>query len=355
MTAKVTTTNLLGKLGQRLAKAHEQHKGDETKLGFQDLPAGIKRAITKLVSAELGVFKTGDDAGQPFALLAGIIEQPEMFEGQKLRGQRATKTFPLCDQPKKMKNAETYDNGPIGKWGHHIGSFDENYADFLNEMRKMGIDTANAPLGNEAGIRSVLATMLTSKPPIYFLVSTEGWENKTTKKKGVSVYFNGTIAHTPTEAGASGFTGGDDVGSDSGTGDDKGVPEGDGLSLEDVANEAESGDMAAIDNIKDRARAAGLTEDEIENSTSWASKGDGTSLQELIEAKGDGGSGSTETEAEAFVPKVGMICNYQIKNGGKVHQVKIEKISKDGTCELLNVTDKKTRYLAAPLTKLSAA
>lgn len=361
MAAKVTQTNVLGGLGQRVAKAYAQHKGDDTKMGgFQDLPAGIKRGIAKLVSAELGVFKSGDDAGKPYVMISGVMQEPEVFEGQKLRGQRASKTFPICDQTKKMEAAKSYENGPIGKWGHHIGSFDENYAEFMNELRKFGINTATAPLNSEEGIRSVLTAMANSKPPLHFFVSTEGWENKVSKKSGVSVYFNGLAQYELRPAGANGFTASDEPAAeetaDVNTNNDD--TDGDGIDWLALAKEADAtGDMSAIEQLKDKAREVGIDEKVIDDIPKWGPNDDGEeNLYDMIQAKLNGDTAANEPEPEAFEPKVGVICNYTIKPGGKTHQVKIDKIDKKNqTADLTNATDKRTKYAAVPFAKLSAA
>lgn len=360
MSAEVRKTGLLKKIEQRVAKAHEAHKGDETKYGMVDLPAGIKGGIARLAMCKLTEYdedkKNGAKKGDVYAVFRGIAISPEKHDGVAVKGQGVMLSIPLCDTHK------TKDGVVVPT------SFDEHWAEFLNELRKFDLNTAAIPHNI---IESVLADLEKSKP--LFRFSTRAWTPPASKAEPnpspmTFVQYDGVISAQEAEvatalAPTSGFAAPEassngDGGNDASAGE-AAAAEGD-FDLEQCSKDAESGDMSAIDLMKDAARKVGITEDEIDNSSSWVSQGEGTSLYELIEAKAAEGAGAgvspTEPEAPAWEPKVGATCNYQIKAGGKVHQVKIEKIDKKGgTADLLNIGDKKTRYLAVKLEKLSAA
>lgn len=357
MPADVRKTNLLNKMAGRVAKAHEQHKNDETKFGMQDLPSGIKGGLARLVMAKIDEYdedkKQGQKKGDLYAVFRGIVLSPDTHGGVRTKGQGAMVSIPLCDT-KKMKDGQEV-----------VIPFEENWGKFLNELRKFGIDTARMP---HTAVDGVLLALQNQKPVFRF--STRGWvPPATTKdpnpKEMVFTDFDGivsaeeeaTVGHSAPDAGFAAPLNTVDS-NDAPAANEPEQPADEDFDLAAEAEKAEQGDMSAIELMKDKARAVGLTEEEIDNSTSWMTQGEGTSLQELIEAKSSEGGEASEPEPEpepVWEPKVGGVCNYTIKAGGKVHQVKVEKISiKDKTADLVNLADKK-KILKVPFSKLSAA
>lgn len=352
MVADVRKTNQLAKLGARVAKAHEAHKNDETKYGIVDLPAGIKRGRAKLATCKFAEYKEGKNKGELYAMFRSIAETPEIHDGTRVRGQGVMQMIPLCDTVKTKDGKEV------------TTTFEEHWAELLNELRKFGLNTAAMP--NHNVVEAAMLSLENSHPQHWY--STRGWTPPKTQKdpnpkEMVFVQFDGVLtseelASEPAPSPSSGFAepegggGGDDAGSGSDT-----ASGGEDFDLADIAQNAETGDMSAIDLMKDAARKVGITEDEIDNSSSWVSQGEGTSLYEMIVAKQSEGEGQTgEPEAPAWEPKVGATCTYTVKAGGKQKQVKIEKIDKKAeTADLLDLADKKTKIAKVPFAKLSAA
>lgn len=137
MPAKTSKSSFMDKVRQ----AHESHKADETKVGGGgDLPPTIENGIAKLVDCHIGLVKDGDLKGEPFFYAAGIVVYPTMADmasmdpttkklvrkGQmKVEGLRTQITEMLCDTPGRTRE-----------------TVDDHYAWVLNQLRLLGIDTA---------------------------------------------------------------------------------------------------------------------------------------------------------------------------------------------------------------------
>jgi len=133
MPAQRTTSGLLGKLGDRMREAHDAHKGDDVQYDkFGSLPGGIKNGIARLVMMKFGEFENGDNKGEPYFMAQGSVVEPESVLDPATRLQipvrgKLTKVGPiaLCDTKSQA-----------GK----VTSFDEHYAEMLNELKKFGLD-----------------------------------------------------------------------------------------------------------------------------------------------------------------------------------------------------------------------
>jgi hypothetical protein len=80
-------SGFLAKHGDRMRKAFDAHKGDETEYSsFGDLPAGVE-GVAQLVECRLTQVKEGKkNAGEWLFYAAGAVKQPAEFEGQRLFG-----------------------------------------------------------------------------------------------------------------------------------------------------------------------------------------------------------------------------------------------------------------------------
>jgi hypothetical protein len=122
----------------RVAEAHEEHKGDETRLGGGgDLPAGIEHGVARLVDCRIGVYQKGDNQGEPFFMASGTVldpaevvqVDPKTKKSRKIsiRGLRTSiGPEPLCDTTKA--------NGDVVSLADH-------WDRVLNHLRLLGIDT----------------------------------------------------------------------------------------------------------------------------------------------------------------------------------------------------------------------
>jgi hypothetical protein len=140
-----TSSSLAARLGAKMAQAHAQHQNDDIKTD-DDLPPGIERGIAELDKIYFGTFQTGDTGGADVFYLSGIAVSPKSIVDPvtkqviKVEGSRVVpgwigKTsaripIPLCDTKK-------YDGSPV--------SFDEHWAQFLDYVRMLGVDTKQLP------------------------------------------------------------------------------------------------------------------------------------------------------------------------------------------------------------------
>ena len=137
MPSQTTKPNILGKLKQQgAAKAFDGHKADETKLsGGGDLPAGIDAGKAQLIEAKLDEHKEGENKGKIYMMLTGIVVEPQQYAGL-----RAMKLIGLYD----------------GKPGPNQKKQADRIAEALNEMRKLGVDTAGLSLDDwEAALEAL--------------------------------------------------------------------------------------------------------------------------------------------------------------------------------------------------------
>jgi hypothetical protein len=122
----------------RLTEAHEEHKGDETKVGGGgELPPGIENGIARLVDAKIGVYKQGNNEGEPFFMAAGVVLEPQFHPmldpvTKKIRNipieglRTSIGPIPLCDTTTQA-GKET----PLA----------DHYSELLNHLRLLGIET----------------------------------------------------------------------------------------------------------------------------------------------------------------------------------------------------------------------
>jgi hypothetical protein len=157
MAKQVIQSDLLSKLGNRLAQAFEAHKTDETEYGQVELPPGIECGF--------GTYKNGDMAGELFFRASGVVLKPKVFtdpQGRKHRTEGQHPSIgpePLCDTPKRATR-KTLDD--------HIGWI-------LNELRKMGVNTAQLEWNQ---LEQVCAALVDPANPTYVKFRT--WRGEAT-------------------------------------------------------------------------------------------------------------------------------------------------------------------------------
>ena len=132
------TSEFFQKFGQKIAKSHEKHKKDTTTLGNTgDLPSNME-GTAKLVDMGLRKIKEGKkNAGQYMFYAAGVVLSPEVFtkpDGVKVKvqGRRTSITTPLFDTPDRTTRK----------------SLDDHYAWMLNQLRLLGVETADVDSEN---------------------------------------------------------------------------------------------------------------------------------------------------------------------------------------------------------------
>lgn len=276
------------------------HAKDETDYGqdFSALPPGISGGVAKLVEAKIGVYKTGDNQGEKFVYLAGVVIEPTEHtfvpkiwdpkkdngpnkpkggiialdpQTQRTEGRRTSLMLPMC-QTKNTKN--------------EVSTVDENVAAMCNEVRKLGgqeclegIDTEEDLLGlfeqlkgpDAAAIFFAFSTSAGNPSPEYPEPRTferwygnKGLENYEVEER--SDVKDETGGKTTVAAGTNGTTAAAKGAAKQAAVDPDEVDKSDIDSLLNRANDAEEKAQIAL---KDLMLAAGHTEEDYDNCKTW--------------------------------------------------------------------------------------
>lgn len=324
-------TKRSGLLGQSL----KNHAKDETTYGmdFVDLPGGIRGGIAKLSDAKIGIYQKGDNKGEQFVYLGGVVVQPKTAvntvkiwkdggvvilssEEIEIEGQRTSLMLPLCDTTKV--------DGTVIESDEHI-------KDALNELRKLGGEECTEGLDTEEGLADLLKVLVASGIHFKFGTSSSA-PTPTYPEPRVWENWHGATDYEPEE----------DDGMSDATGSDEPEPKnndaGDDIPFEDEANEvladkADGGDEEAAEVLAARARDAGIDPDEPAN---WAKVAE--AIAEAAEEKPE-----PEDDPGNFEPVKGE--TYLYKPPRKRNPVKCEVtavFAKKETCNLRNLDTKQS-------------
>lgn len=147
MPSQTAPSNFAAKLGNRFKQAHEKHKNDDTTYGSGvRLPDGIENGIAQLTEAYFDTHKDGKFKGETFFRAAGTVISPQVHNSLPVAGLHTSIIVSLYDTPDRK-----------------VKSFDEHYAEFLNELRKLGVDTKT--LKPDVGSLNAALTALTQTAP----------------------------------------------------------------------------------------------------------------------------------------------------------------------------------------------
>lgn len=144
---------LFAKLGDKLAKAHQNHVKDETKIsGGGELPGGIN-GIAQLIDCKFDIHKDGDNKGKYFFYAAGTVKQPTTFRDTDgnfsyVEGLRTSITEPIYDTLSRTRK-----------------NVDEHIGWIYNELAKLGVDRATL---NPQTLEAVAAALKKAKPHFRF-------------------------------------------------------------------------------------------------------------------------------------------------------------------------------------------
>lgn len=257
-------------IGDKGRKAHEAHKNEEVVIGGGGDCPPFEDGVAKLTKIGFGKYAKGEGLkDQPFFFAQGTVMVPEFVDAPdgsgrklKLKG-RQTKIGPepLCDTPKFSRK-----------------TFDEHYAWILNELKKLlGVKKEVSFGFNE--IEGICEALEKAGP--YF--ECRAWKGKATEE-----YPNPQVRHE--WKGKTDYTPSGPVVSDqSGDADTPTVEAGDTsgdavdysaeTDLDTLVSAANGQDDSAIERFGVIGLAAGLTNQEIEDSPNWET------LKEMILAK----------------------------------------------------------------------
>lgn len=356
MAKQKASDSFMAKMGNKIKAAHEQHKNDETVVSnFGDLPEGIENGIAQLVECKIGVYEKGDNKGEYFFYAAGIVVRPKEHAGTPIEGLRTSITEPLCETEGRTRESIS----------DHLGWV-------YNELRKLGVDTANMDVES---LEEELEALKEAAP--YFRFRT--WKGKPSKQ-----YPNPRTNHSwlglvdfkeddnegddvveeeeeapkkktkekpPVSKGSK--TAKPSVEEDEDT-DEENEQQEEFSEFDDLlslAKRADRGDTEAAEKLTSAAKKSGMTNKEIDLASSWVQL-----VDVMSKGKDDEGDEDSETEAEdegddaeEIVPKRGDVFKYAPKNKktGKpgspvsVEVIKVNNVTKK--CDLNNLEDD-TKY-----------
>lgn len=295
---------------QGAGKAFDQHKKDETEYGSGgELPAGLT-GIAKLIEAKIDEYKTGQNQGQLYLQFRGVIQQCN----QALYvGNQVMKQVPLMADPPSFANPKT---------------FDDRIAEGLNEMRKLGVPTANMTLDDwEAALMAV------KQEGPSFKFHTWAPTNPVTKQLGkVKTDFDGVFSGAlPASGGAGGSpvvdnTAEGDVGDQGG---DTGTAEG-GTDWAAIGGAADGGDNDAAAQITARGLELGIDQKVLNGFNTWSE-----AAAAVAEAEGAAGgdAGTTGTAADegatAWKPSVGDVYKFKPKGARAAVDCEVTAVFKE--------------------------
>jgi hypothetical protein len=173
-------SSFAGRLGAEVARANAQHKDAPIDTGNRRLPAGIRNGKAKIQSMYTKQ-QTEDSGktpkGETFFRASAVVVSPTEHAGQKVAGMVTSVMIPLCDIPAKGMSK--------GK------SFSDNWFEFQNLFKLLGIAPPNEPGNDEAAGRRIeayyFAAMKTltdpQRPPTFVEFSTRGWTPPKTQQQ----------------------------------------------------------------------------------------------------------------------------------------------------------------------------
>lgn len=296
-TGAVNVLDLLKKQGAD--KAINAHKADETVIGGGgDLPPGIEGGVAQLTDAKLDVHKDGDNKGKPYLYLAGIVVKPETEQGS-----RASLVVGLYDRPRAQK------------------TFDDQVKIALNEMRKLGINTAAM---SGVGDWDDNLALLVQEAPFFRFRTWQGTPTKEFPNPRVNTEFRGL---------AKGYTGTPDGSSvEDNTNVDPNnpaEPSGEaGTASEDWAalgEAADNGDTDAAEKLVEAGKQFGVDTDAPAN---WAEAATLIAEAEANGASGGDAGGGDEGAAGStpWQPEKGEQVMFRPKNAKKDHEAEITQV-----------------------------
>lgn len=119
-----------GSLASKVKQSVSKHRKDATNYGNMNLPAGIQSGVAKIVECKFEEIPKGKRyEGEYRFVVSGVVKEPKSHEGQVVAGLRISKFIPVCDQ--------------VNRAGEVYATLDDQVSTIMNEMRKLGIDTAD--------------------------------------------------------------------------------------------------------------------------------------------------------------------------------------------------------------------
>lgn len=345
----------------KLHQAHEQHKGDETRVsGGGELPEGIEHGIARLALCKIGVFKKGNNIGEPYFMAQGVVCEPKehtITEGTKKRVVKVAGLrtgigpIPLCDTKSQAGEVTT---------------LADHWDRVLNHLRLLDVDTKTitgeqvVTEGGKDGYSSGPVLQLLEKAKPYFGFRT--WKGKATEQypdPRVNHQWGPTCEYDPEAS--------------SGVADETEAPfesevEESGPEIEDEAGTEEVVDYLELGSVADAGkpkakaeaaqqaltdRAQELSVEGYEDMPTWTEV-----AEAIVAAEGEPEDGSVdgdEEEEEFFeeewAPTVGETCFAKMPRAKEPVEVEIKAINGEKADVLRKDTNRTTKNV--PFANLS--
>lgn len=324
-------------------KAIAEYKDAPVEYGRQDLPPGIKGGIARLERAYFGEYKTGDNQGQAYLYLEGVVLEPYsvMYNNMDVVVEGAVTKQILAYCATKGTKPKTQA---------------ENIRTMMNEVKKLGGEDFLANVTTEAQLEAKVKQLEQAHPYFKFETrqgtATPQYPNPRTFEswfgsKGMENYepgqgnggvedATGSRTANPSSNGV-----GASVTDTSGAFDEFG---GDISSLVEVASQDEESQetLNARVKLQEMAKEAGISEEDVQEAPSWQA------IADLIES---GGDRTTEESQEDTTPVLKRVYKFHPidpktkKPGKKAVEVSVLSIDeKNKTARCKNVESPKIIY-----------
>lgn len=240
-----------------LNKASAKHNADETNFGGGGEFSANVSGVCQVVDAKFGEYKPGTAmAGEPYLMIRVVGHTPDSESGKS-----TNVMVPLCDDPKSYSQPKT---------------FDENVAVGLNELRKCGATTEGVESVDDW--QALMDGLVETKPFVRY----HTYETKPRdKKQKPRVKFQ---IDRPAEDYVSDGDPGSAIQDETGGGSTESE-----VDWDEVATNAEGGDVDAQQQLKDACTEIGVDADEL---ATWQEAAD------KIKEGGSGEGGDSEQAAE---------------------------------------------------------
>lgn len=224
----------LAGLASSLKQSHQKHKDDETKYGMVEMPGGIQHGLAQLTKCHFDtVKKAGKNLGKPFFYAEAVCISPESVVDPISKTVVVTKGL-------RTSIYEPLFATPEAKGEYARRTLDDHYAEILNQLRKLGVDTSEIEPDDLDG---VCEGLVADSPTIKF----------STRQGQVTPQYPTPRVFHAWNGIAEGVEGEGDI--EGGTEDDSA----DGEDLDALAAAADEGDQDSISRLEEMGKEAGFT------------------------------------------------------------------------------------------------
>jgi hypothetical protein len=336
------------------AKALSDHARDETEYRqeFTKLPGGITGGIAQLRQAHIGAYKSGENTGDRFLYMAGVVIAPDTALNV-VKGWKSGAGVVLLGTPKEMSVRGLFTTQTLPMCDRRNKGMAENVADALNMVRVVGGEECTAVLADaanpEKALEDLLKALVQAKPFFRFSTSSttpsaeypdmrvfENWHGS----KGLENYSpaspNGAVQDQTPQQDVPVSQEAPEAGAE------------DPRTIEELVEAADM-DESARSRLTQLAMEAGFSAAEIDKAKDWNAVGDMIQVGRLSDA---------DDSPEEWKPEKGGTVGYKPMDKAtkkpvkKAVQCEITVVGKDETVTLQNLENRKILYKSVPWSEL---